>query len=193
VLIFKYYFMIDWLPTIMGLATGGAWNGSYTGADIDGVDVWDDIMSLTSAGRSEMVLASKPSTYDSLFVGQIMGVKYIYNCNLTAPATPDVYFVSDLNSDLSYQLCSSPSLVSKTLETRLSAIYKLMNLSQGSLTSGNSSMVLIAALFMLSALFLVLTVVSSSSVKTLKNKIFAPTSKVVFETNGETVPLISRK
>lgn len=35
----------DWLPTLMGLATNGKWQGSLTGADIDGQDVWNAIIS----------------------------------------------------------------------------------------------------------------------------------------------------
>ena len=30
----------DWLPTLMAAATGGQWTGSYTGADIDGLNFW---------------------------------------------------------------------------------------------------------------------------------------------------------
>ena len=35
----------DWLPTLMGIATNGKWQGSLTGADIDGQDVWNAILS----------------------------------------------------------------------------------------------------------------------------------------------------
>ncbi len=35
----------DWLPTLLGLATGGEWTGSLEGNDIDGADMWDAILS----------------------------------------------------------------------------------------------------------------------------------------------------
>eukprot|EP01034_Spumella_vulgaris_P023024 gene23024-29212_t len=35
----------DWLPTLMGLATDGAWTGSYTDALIDGTDMWSALTS----------------------------------------------------------------------------------------------------------------------------------------------------
>jgi arylsulfatase A-like enzyme len=41
----------DWLPTLMGLATANTWNGSYANATIDGVDVWDAIISNTPSPR----------------------------------------------------------------------------------------------------------------------------------------------
>lgn len=45
----------DWLPTIMGLATGGAWTGSYLGNTIDGVDMWTALTTNTASPRSEIV------------------------------------------------------------------------------------------------------------------------------------------
>ena len=33
----------DWLPTLMGLATGNEWSGSLFGAELDGVDQWNAI------------------------------------------------------------------------------------------------------------------------------------------------------
>ena len=42
----------DWLPTLMGLATANTWSGSYTNAAIDGVDVWDAIISNKPSPRT---------------------------------------------------------------------------------------------------------------------------------------------
>jgi hypothetical protein len=38
----------DWLPTLLGLATGGQWTGSLSGAEVDGVDIWSAV---TSGGK----------------------------------------------------------------------------------------------------------------------------------------------
>jgi hypothetical protein len=46
----------DWLPTLMRVATNGHWTGSLAGAEIDGVDVWDDIQNGDgSRGHKELV------------------------------------------------------------------------------------------------------------------------------------------
>eukprot|EP01035_Chromulina_nebulosa_P018292 gene18292-23973_t len=46
----------DWFPTIMGLATNGEWTGSYSGADIDGVDIWDAVTTNSKSPHTEMNL-----------------------------------------------------------------------------------------------------------------------------------------
>lgn len=40
---------------MMGWATGGEWNGSYTNAELDGVDVWDAILTNSTSPRQEIV------------------------------------------------------------------------------------------------------------------------------------------
>eukprot|EP01035_Chromulina_nebulosa_P018932 gene18932-24739_t len=45
----------DWLPTIMNLATEGEWSGSYSGNDIDGVDMWDAIINNEDSPKVEIV------------------------------------------------------------------------------------------------------------------------------------------
>lgn len=39
----------------MGVATGNMWKGSYTGAALDGVDMWNAIMGNSDSPRSEIV------------------------------------------------------------------------------------------------------------------------------------------
>lgn len=39
----------------MGLATGNAWNGGYTGNTIDGIDMWSTIISNTTSPRREII------------------------------------------------------------------------------------------------------------------------------------------
>ncbi len=48
----------DWLPTLLGLATGGEWTGSLVGNDIDGADMWDAILSKRHDIRSFVVLTA---------------------------------------------------------------------------------------------------------------------------------------
>ena len=46
----------DWLPTFMGLATGGQWTGSYTGeVEIDGVDLWPALLANEASPRREVL------------------------------------------------------------------------------------------------------------------------------------------
>jgi len=45
----------DWLQTIMGLATGGAWTGSFLGNTIDGVDIWNAVTTNTESPHHEIV------------------------------------------------------------------------------------------------------------------------------------------
>ena len=46
---------LDFFPTIMGLATGGAWTGGYTGNTIDGIDMWSTITTNASSPRREII------------------------------------------------------------------------------------------------------------------------------------------
>jgi len=45
----------DWMPTLMGLASGGLWKGSMTGAEIDGVDQWNALTTNGDSPRIEIV------------------------------------------------------------------------------------------------------------------------------------------
>lgn len=45
----------DWLPTLMGLATGGEWSGSMAGADLDGLDMWASLMGQSDVQHEEIV------------------------------------------------------------------------------------------------------------------------------------------
>ena len=48
--------MADWLPTLMGLASGGAWQGPLSGLPIDGVDVFAAVTTGSSSPRSGTLL-----------------------------------------------------------------------------------------------------------------------------------------
>jgi arylsulfatase B/arylsulfatase I/J len=45
----------DWLPTLMGLATGGLWSGSLVGNEIDGSDMWSAVLSDGVTAHPEIV------------------------------------------------------------------------------------------------------------------------------------------
>jgi hypothetical protein len=48
---------IDWLPTLLGLATNKQWSGSYIpGTVIDGKDIWNAIINDIPSPREEIVL-----------------------------------------------------------------------------------------------------------------------------------------
>jgi len=77
----------------MGLATQGAWNGSYVkGTTIDGVDVWNALVNNTTSPRHEMVLyyyknSTTATTGD--FVYQYDMQKFIaQNANVPAGIKP---------------------------------------------------------------------------------------------------------
>jgi hypothetical protein len=73
---------IDWLPTLMSLATHGLWNGSYAGATLDGVNMWDTIISNSVSPRKEILHYSDGVRTTSLQFGMIK-----LNLNDTAVST----------------------------------------------------------------------------------------------------------
>ena len=99
----------DWLPTLMGLATNNQWTGSLFGAELDGVDQWDAITTLSaSSPRSEIVHYHNGSTYSvvqvdmvKLNLGDVLGPGY------------DVQYVFAEDQSLSPDVCTcaSPSLM----------------------------------------------------------------------------------
>eukprot|EP01035_Chromulina_nebulosa_P019145 gene19145-24984_t len=68
----------DWLPTFMSLATNGEWTGSYSGAEIDGVNVWDAIVTNSESPHNEIVFY----VGDDASIIQIGDLKYMTNQDL---------------------------------------------------------------------------------------------------------------
>jgi arylsulfatase A-like enzyme len=97
----------DWLPTLMGLATNKQWTGSYSGADLDGVDFWDAMLNNEASSREEMVFSS----YDDSFAMQYGEVKYLYNFDDALIDPPSTIFEEDLDPEGSRMTCTDPSLV----------------------------------------------------------------------------------
>eukprot|EP00595_Chromulina_sp_UTEXLB2642_P002971 CAMPEP_0196767722 /NCGR_PEP_ID=MMETSP1095-20130614/41897_1 /TAXON_ID=96789 ORGANISM="Chromulina nebulosa, Strain UTEXLB2642" /NCGR_SAMPLE_ID=MMETSP1095 /ASSEMBLY_ACC=CAM_ASM_000446 /LENGTH=272 /DNA_ID=CAMNT_0042136311 /DNA_START=638 /DNA_END=1456 /DNA_ORIENTATION=+ len=109
----------DWLPTLMGLATNGEWTGSYSGADIDGVDMWDAIMTNSDSPHEEIVHYANGDS--------VISIQYNMNKldrNVVEPdvATPVYIFSEDKSSSSSNYLCENPSLIYDTKSS-----YKVFN------------------------------------------------------------------
>lgn len=106
------FHITDWLPTLMGLATGGEWTGSYTGAELDGVDMWDAIINNLPSPRSEIVHYADGEYGCSI---QIDMMKLDVGDTLLLQKEPAFVFPGDVNPDSSEMYCKSPSLVSSNM------------------------------------------------------------------------------
>ena len=62
--------VVDWLPTLMHVATNGAWTAPLSGEVIDGVDLWDEIAKGdgSGAGRDQIVFYA---TQDKAVIQQV--------------------------------------------------------------------------------------------------------------------------
>jgi hypothetical protein len=98
----------------MNVATSGSWTGSYSGADIDGVDMWDAIMTNSASPRSEIIhYASTSSTSASV---QKDLVKLDYLQTLADVGTPEAVFDSDADPQNANYACSDVSELTGTEE-----------------------------------------------------------------------------
>ena len=105
----------------MGLATGNTWTGSLFGADIDGVDQWDAMTKLsTNSPRNEIVHYHDGENVSSI---QIDMWKLNLGDSARGLVIPEYTFTTDLNPELSNQICTNPSLMNE-----LSSYMKIMNL-----------------------------------------------------------------
>jgi hypothetical protein len=98
----------DWLPTLMNRATDGEWTGSYSGADIDGVDLWDAITTGDSSTQHEEIVFYADS--DSAVI-QSGDYKYFYNTNDQAYDEPAYVFESDKHPEDAHFACENPTLL----------------------------------------------------------------------------------
>lgn len=90
----------------MHLATNGEWTGSYNQSEIDGNNIWDNLLSGTKTNRSEMVFTS---TSDG-FAMQLGDIKYFYKIMMELPDTVKTVFAEDLDPSGSRISCKNPSL-----------------------------------------------------------------------------------
>eukprot|EP01035_Chromulina_nebulosa_P016905 gene16905-22394_t len=97
----------DWLPTLMGLATEGAWSGSYIGNDLDGVDMWEAIITGSDSPRVDIVnYISASSVYASYQYGN-----YKYDKNVDLQDYDEVEYIAARISEDYDHSCSALSLV----------------------------------------------------------------------------------
>lgn len=97
----------DWLPTLMGRATNGAWTGSLFGSTLDGKDVWKAMTTNTASPHVEIVHSVTSKTA----VLQYGSLKYFYNIANSIVYSPTFVFSKDLNSSSSRGICKIPSLM----------------------------------------------------------------------------------
>ena len=96
----------DWLPTLMMVATDGAWTGSYSGATLDGVNQWDALISGTDSPRSWIVHYAYPH---SSTLGSVQYGAYKLDIGMELPDQETALDVNDLGGTMN-TVCESPSL-----------------------------------------------------------------------------------
>ena len=102
----------DWLPTLMSAATDGTWKGSYTGADIDGLDFWP---ALTGTGDT-------PDKEIVFFVGDNAGViqqgpyKYFFNQDMQEQEPASYVFEEDQGPKYARQTCTNPNIIGSDID-----------------------------------------------------------------------------
>lgn len=93
----------------MTAATNGEWTGSYVGAELDGVSMWDAIITNGSSPRREIVhYINSDGTEGSL---QYDLVKLDWNVTVADCDEVSTYFDTDLDPSLVSTVCANPSLV----------------------------------------------------------------------------------
>jgi len=108
---------VDWLPTLMGLATNNTWTGSYSGAEIDGDNIWPHLTSPPNTisqvqHREEIVFTS---VSNGSFAMQYKTMKYMTGLWFPSAVLPPVIFEQDQMPESSRKICYEPSLtVDKT-------------------------------------------------------------------------------
>ena len=97
----------DWLPTLMGLATGDQWTGSFAGADLDGVDLWNAIVSNTESPRHEILHELKREDVSIQIDNMKLDASHVPPIR---KHKPDYTFTADADPTLSRMVCEWPSL-----------------------------------------------------------------------------------
>jgi arylsulfatase A-like enzyme len=131
----------DWLPTLMYVATEGQWTGSYTDADLDGVSMWEAIMSNSTSPHTQIVhYASLYSTAGSV---QIDMVKLDYLQELPDYTTPATIYTGDLHPTYASYLCSDSDAdaAMKPVLPRTSSLSDIFSGSKPAETSTSESYV----------------------------------------------------
>jgi hypothetical protein len=92
----------------MGLATGGQWEGSYIGNELDGFDMWKSITSGSDSPRSEIVHYHDG---DSTYTITAKGFKLSKGTEPPGVVEPSWIFDKDQDPDAADMSCENPSLM----------------------------------------------------------------------------------
>jgi hypothetical protein len=98
----------DWLPTLMHIATDGQWTGSLTNAELDGLDMWEAILTNATSPRIEIVHYADGNKTVTL---QQSNMKFAVIGAISRTTTPVYTFASDLMPQSQRYQCSDASLM----------------------------------------------------------------------------------
>jgi arylsulfatase A-like enzyme len=116
----KYYgtmHVTDWLPTLMNVATNGAWEGSLRNHPLDGYNMWDVIMANETSPRNEIIFYLN----DTSMCIQYDNLKYFAYLPSTSEGELLWTFDKDQAPENSEKVCAYPSLVDADLNKRYSS------------------------------------------------------------------------
>ena len=102
----------DWLPTLMSAATDGTWKGSYTGAEIDGLDFWPALTGTGDTPDKEIVFFVS----ENAGVIQQGGYKYFYNQDMQEQEPAQYVFEEDQGPKYARQTCTNPNLIGNDID-----------------------------------------------------------------------------
>jgi hypothetical protein len=123
---FGYHFSLssslDWLPTLMGVATNNQWDKPLSGKSIDGINMWDSLTNPSFSSLSIEKQNERQHTEIVHYLGdqtespdlsciQFNNMKYhkeIRQENITFPTTK---YYHDYHPDLASEKCSSPTIL----------------------------------------------------------------------------------
>jgi arylsulfatase B len=117
---------VDWYPTLLTIASGQQWKSSFTGATLDGINLWSSIIfdndnnndpGKATSPRADMIHSVTTSSYSV----QSNMIKYDYHTtylgdlsgstNKNDADTPPFVFEEDLNYRLVAEICYKPSFL----------------------------------------------------------------------------------
>jgi arylsulfatase A-like enzyme len=118
---------VDWYPTLLTFGSGQQWTESFTGAEIDGVNMWNTIMYNSDSKRVDMVHSVSATSFSvqSNMVKYDSRTTYLGTDEVDEPA---FIFEEDMNYRLGVsEVCYKPSLLYSFTDPN--DIYYLYNLN----------------------------------------------------------------
>jgi arylsulfatase A-like enzyme len=111
----------DWLPTLMHVATAGAWEGSLSGAELDGVDLWQAITTTKNTVQHDEI-PFYVAQDGSASVIQRGAYRYYYNMNDNPVDEPEYVFEYDLQPTHSYKSCVSIVMTGEDIHPKVCSL-----------------------------------------------------------------------